>query len=466
MDKLAAEKIKKIAILGAGSAGLAAGLRLARKGYKVSVFEKNRNVGGLGGGIVINGNIYEYGPHLFHTTDPEVFADIREIAGDALFPIERTALIKFMGSYFKYPLSIPNVIFKLPKIIILKAFFSFIGCNLKAMVVKPYPETSETVLLKNYGRVLYELFFKDYVSHVWGIPASGFSPKFASQRIPRLSSINFLFKLISFFGKIKPKKISPSDHVEHVEGQVYSTKKGFSVIAEKMAGEVRRLGGEIHTDSDVTKLKRLENGTFMIEANFRAGTEVFDGVINTIPINNLARILDPALSTEAIRSAENLKFRSIVFVGLLIAKSKVLPAAILYFREYSFNRIIDLSYFGFETNPEGCAMLVAEISCGREDRFWKDDQYSKDSVIGELIKEGLITKEMIKEAHVFKTEYAYPIYTLGFEEHLSRILKEVDSYGNLYTSGRQGLFQYSNIHIAIKTAYEAADSLALKLRGR
>ena len=38
---------KKIAIVGSGPAGLAAAQQLARKGYKVTVFEKNKKVGGL-----------------------------------------------------------------------------------------------------------------------------------------------------------------------------------------------------------------------------------------------------------------------------------------------------------------------------------------------------------------------------------------------------------------------------------
>ncbi|MCI0474871.1 MAG: NAD(P)/FAD-dependent oxidoreductase, partial [Anaerolineales bacterium] len=59
-----------IIILGAGCAGLAAGMRLTKRGYRVVLLERADHVGGLAGGVRLNGNTYEYGPHTFHTTDP------------------------------------------------------------------------------------------------------------------------------------------------------------------------------------------------------------------------------------------------------------------------------------------------------------------------------------------------------------------------------------------------------------
>ncbi len=38
--------MKKIAIIGSGVAGLASGVRLALKGYKVHIFEQNKYPGG------------------------------------------------------------------------------------------------------------------------------------------------------------------------------------------------------------------------------------------------------------------------------------------------------------------------------------------------------------------------------------------------------------------------------------
>ena len=388
-DRLNRNK-RKIAVVGGGCAGLAAALRLLKNGHEVSVFEERERVGGLAGGVVINGNLYDYGPHLFHTTDPEILHDIQTIARDDIFVVQRSILIKFLGSYFKYPLSIPDAMSKLPPSTLFKAMLSFIYHNARSLLIKPKIRTSETVLLSQYGKVLYELFFKSYIEHVWGISPSQFSPKFASQRIPRLSAVDFLYKIVSSIHKTFSRHIPVGDYVENVEGSLYSTEKSFFGVAEKMAYEIERKGGGVHLDSRVTKIKRLPEGAFTVEVNSEERGEVYDGVISTAPLGALVDILEPSIDEDAKRAAKELKHRPIVFVGLLIKKEKVLPAAIMYFRELSFNRITDLSYFGIKVEPEKHTLIIAEIACDTNSRFWKDESHAAESVIRELLADNIV----------------------------------------------------------------------------
>ncbi len=460
MDKTA----KRIAVLGGGPCGLAAAWRLARKGHKVVLFEEKPTIGGLGAGIVINGNIYEYGPHIFHTNDAEIMNDINSIVGDELFTVKKPILIKFKGSYFSYPLTARDVISKLPIRTIVRAGLSFLYWNLKYLVFRPKEETSETVLIRNYGKVLYEIFFKSYIEHVWGISPAGFSPRFAKQRIPRLSAFSAIFNIVSRLHALTQHRVSTSDFVENMEGNIYSTKKGFSVIAERMGREITRLGSEIRTSSKVTGVERKTSGIFSISIAQHHDALEFDGVISTIPINDLARMVTPSLSKDTQEAASRLRFMPLIFVGILVSKPRVLPASIMYFRELSFNRITDLSYFGVHTKPEGSTILIAEITCSGPDGIRPDEKLSAKTVIKELIDEELITEDMVLEYHTFGYEDAYPIYTLGFEDDLDKVIKNLSSYAALETTGRQGLFRYVNIHIAMKMAYEAADSLDTKLK--
>ena len=106
---------KIVAILGGGLTGLAAGIYLSRNGFEPHIFEKENQMGGLVGGKIINRNIYEYGPHFFHSNNPNIVNEIRMAVGDDLIDFERTILIKFMNDYFKYPLSVFEVFKKMPK---------------------------------------------------------------------------------------------------------------------------------------------------------------------------------------------------------------------------------------------------------------------------------------------------------------------------------------------------------------
>ncbi len=456
---------KLIAILGAGCAGLAAASRLIARGYSVVLLERADHAGGLAGGVHINGNTYEYGPHTFHTTDPEMLREIRLLMGSELIEYGRTIKIKFMGEYFKFPLAIGDILFKLPFTTVVHAGLSFLWHFTVGRLRKPPVETSETLLKRYYGNVLYELFFKTYVTSVWGISPAEFSPSFARQRIPRMDIFSIVDKLRSAAKRRLHSVTNTDDYVEKVEGDLFTTKQGFSRITQRMADEVVKRGGKLELNAEVSKIARAGDRARCIEfvQNGTPRQIECSGVINTLALNEAILMMDPPLAAPVIASARALRFRALVFVGLLVRRQTVLPSSFMYFRQHSFNRISDLAQFGFEIVPQGCTMLVAEMSCDVTDRPWNDDEYAKHAVLDDLIAEGLLTRTEVVEIHVFRARHAYPIYTLDYEKHLGLLLHTVNEMTNVETAGRQGRFAYVNTHIAMKMGYEAADRLVAKM---
>jgi len=65
--------MKKVAIIGGGFSGLSAACYLAKKGVKVTIFEKNNTVGGRNRRFTENGYTFEMGPSWYWM--PEVFDD-------------------------------------------------------------------------------------------------------------------------------------------------------------------------------------------------------------------------------------------------------------------------------------------------------------------------------------------------------------------------------------------------------
>jgi oxygen-dependent protoporphyrinogen oxidase len=70
--------IKSIAVLGAGVTGLAAAYRLAARGHRVRVFERNARVGGAVGTEIADGWLVETGPNSLQES-PELGALIQEL---------------------------------------------------------------------------------------------------------------------------------------------------------------------------------------------------------------------------------------------------------------------------------------------------------------------------------------------------------------------------------------------------
>ena len=75
----------KIAVLGAGLAGLSAAEELTRRGHEVVVLEKEHSHGGLAVTIRRDGFQYDLGPHRFHTSNSLILDFIKEL--DELKPV-------------------------------------------------------------------------------------------------------------------------------------------------------------------------------------------------------------------------------------------------------------------------------------------------------------------------------------------------------------------------------------------
>lgn len=454
----------KVVIAGAGCAGLAAGLALQKRGIATVILERSGRVGGLAGGIEIEGNCYEYGPHIFHTTDPEILGDVKSICAAFLEPFERTIKIRFGGKYFDYPLSTIDILTKLPPLTVARASVSLAWHFTRGLARGKRPfANSEEALRQSYGDVLYRIFFRDYIRKVWGIGPEDFSPSFARQRLP---SFSVKAKLKSWLNALWPKKkaesISTENYVENVEGEYFTTRRGFSLICEAFAEEYVRHGGELHLRATVKRVE-VDGRRCRAVVYARDGadvTEPCEHFVSTLPIDLMPALIAPPASAPLLEASRALTFRAIVFVGLLVRRPAVLPASFMYFRDKTFNRLTDLSKFKVEIEPPGATILVAEITCQPEDELWRDEDLARRSVIDELVADGLLAREDLISAHVFKAEHGYPIYRVGYEARLAATLQGLAEYENISTIGRQGRFAYINTHVAMKMGYDLARELA------
>jgi len=452
---------QKVVILGGGIAGLAAGWRLSKKNFEVYIIEISNRPGGLAGGVEWKGNVYEFGPHVFHTTDKEILEDIKRIMGKDLIRFNRTVKIKFLGEYFNFPLSILDILKKLPFKTVVHSLFSLIYNNIKSKFYVPKHQNSETILLANYGKVLYEIFFKSYIKKVWGFFPKEFSPEFAKQRIPKMNILEIVEKLFKNLKSKRIKTLKIKGYVEKVEGEIFTTKYGFSLIAEKIGKEIKDSGGNIllnHKAKEISYCNQKANFVKVISNNVER-TLHCDHLISTIPLKYLIELSDPLPGQIVVNAANRLKSRATLFIGIIVNKPRALPASFMYFRDLTFNRIMDLSYFGFDINPPTATILIAEVNCDISEVIWNDEEKAIEKVLTDIKNEKIVTQNEIMDSHVFKAPNAYPIYLLDYEENLETIFNWIDGIKNMQSIGRQGAFSYVNSHIAMKMAYNAADNI-------
>ena len=93
-----------VVILGAGTAGLAAGHELSVNGARATLLERNAYVGGLCRTVQYKGYRFDLGGHRWFTKNEDLNTWFRRLMGDEVVMVERISRIYYGGKYFLYPI--------------------------------------------------------------------------------------------------------------------------------------------------------------------------------------------------------------------------------------------------------------------------------------------------------------------------------------------------------------------------
>ena len=168
--KIAKDQMK-VVIMGGGPAGLAAGKILTDcLGSNASCLKKTTAWAGFRAPIRITASSSTSAGHRFFTKKNELDEFIKRLMVDELINVQRSSKIYFMHKYFEYPPTLLNAFVGLGPVISAEIFFSFLKEKLR--VSKRPVVTLEDWMVSQFGRKMYELFFKTYTEKVWGVPCS------------------------------------------------------------------------------------------------------------------------------------------------------------------------------------------------------------------------------------------------------------------------------------------------------
>ena len=174
-------------VLGAGLAGLTAGWALTQAGRRVQVLEGADAVGGLARTEVRDGFRFDLGGHRFFTHDARVERFVRELLGDELITVPRRSRIYLRGKWIEYPLRPLNALFGLGLHKSAQILLGYAAASV-ARRLRPIPSISlEDWVVGNFGRPLFEHYFRDYSEKVWGVGCCDISAQWMAQRVQGLS---------------------------------------------------------------------------------------------------------------------------------------------------------------------------------------------------------------------------------------------------------------------------------------
>lgn len=284
---------KHVVIIGAGPGGLTAGMLLAHRGFKVSIFEQKSCVGGRNAAIKLGDYIFDTGPTflMMKFVLDEIFEETNRRADDyfEFVKLEPMYRLKFQDMTID-PTSDHE--------------------DMKAQIKRHFPGNEDNLdmfikkELVRFERML-PCLQKDY---------SSFNSFFSSDLIkalPHLSVGRSLFDVLgNYFDKEKlklsftfqskylgmspwecPGAFAMLSFVEHRYG-IYHVMGGLSEISEVMAKLIKEEGGEIHLHSPVKKVLVQNGAAVGVQLESGEKIQADDVIINADFADAMSKLID------------------------------------------------------------------------------------------------------------------------------------------------------------------------------
>ena len=499
-----AKTTTKVAVIaGAGPAGLTAAYELLKQtDIKPIVCEKTAAIGGISQTVQYHGNRMDIGGHRFFSKSDRVMQWWQQVMPLQAQPSkddillgeteknfapqgpdpekeDRTMLLRrrvsrifFLRKFFDYPISMKKETFlNMGFVRMMRAGFGYLWA-----CVHKLPETSlENFYINRFGRPLYEMFFEDYTTKVWGVHPSNLGADWGSQRVKGLSVIAVLKDM---WRKNFGTKDTAEVETSLIEQFIYP-KYGPGQLWEIVAKEVERMGGEIRMQAVVSGIqieKGKVSGITITDAEGKQETIACDYFLSTMPIKDLLPALKGIeVPTEVAKVAAELPYRDFITVGLLVNKMKIknetklrtyaqrVPDTWIYIQERDV-KIGRLQIFNnwspyLVKDYEHTMWIGLEYFCTEGDELWNmpSEQFI-EMAKAELAKIDIIDAADVLDACHVKIQKAYPAY-YGSYYQLDSVRKFLDTIPNLFCLGRNGQHRYNNMDHSMMTAFETVSAI-------
>jgi protoporphyrinogen oxidase len=439
-------------VLGAGPAGLAAGLALAHAGWKVRVFEQANTVGGLARTIERDGFRFDIGGHRWFTKKDELNLFLVNLLGDELCMVDRISRVYFDGKYVHYPLRIGNVLAHVGPTTGAKAVVDFMASQASRMLSGKPVVSMEDAYVAQFGRTLYELFFRRYSEKVWGLGCDALSGDWVSQRSKGLTLLTAVTDAVT----------RQNNKTESLVSRFMYPRLGYGRISERMAEEIEQHGGDVNLGWRVTSVKHDGDEVRGVIVSDGSREQIIDGdeFISSIPMTELAQSMQPSADRMVIAASNSLSYRALITVHLMLDRPQVTNDTWIYVHEprVRFARLHEPRNWSPELAPPGKTSLVLEFFCDVGDATWqRSDAEVCDMAVEDLTTGlGLIERRDVVGAFAVRSRDAYPRYGLGYQVAVDTLKRHLRGYRNLSLVGRGGMFRYNNADHAIETGFRAA----------
>lgn len=462
------KKIKiETLIIGAGPAGMAAAMELAKRGKNFLVVEKQAHVGGLAKtyrftekeGDTMVTFLTDNGPHRFFSKNPYLYEFIEGLLKERWIKVSRSTRQYIDGKFYDYPVKPLQALKNLGFLRAVRMGSDYISAKITYGFLKKPVRNLEDYIVANFGKSLGKFAMINYTEKIWGVSSKIIHPDWAGQRIKGLNLTAALLDPLAKFLKYKQQG-KPKTLVDEFFYPEYGTGSLYETIKEK----IEAMGKRVFLNSHPIKIR--STGGKITGALLQTPTEQIEiecaNLIESVPITEFIKIMEPPPSEAVLEAGKKLKHRSQVYLFITLNKWSVTKDQWIYFpsKDILFGRISEMKNFSSMMSPPGKTSLFVEFFCDEGDSVWN---MNADTLFQLTMKHleavGLCAAHEVRMYYHIKQKNVYPLYDLHYQTYLAVLKNYLDSFSNLFYIGRPGRFRYNNQDHSLEMGMLAAKSI-------
>jgi len=429
-------------ILGGGLAGLTAAYTFQQNGQDHwQVFEREDRVGGLARSQEVDGYLFDYGPHILFTIDPEMEALIRDLLGDNFHAQQREAWIYHQAHdlYTQFPFQAH--LHGLPVPIVEDCLVGLVRAVEAQARGEFEPTNYEEWMRGFFGQGIAEHLMIPYAKKIWTVEPSTMDFSWIGRRVPTPQVERI----------VRGALTADVELVGATSKFWYPRQGGIEPLPRALGGRVEPM---LNLGRTMVKIELPERRVV-----FDDGAVVpFEHLVYTLPLPYLPRFID-GLPPEVERAIAGLRWQGIYCVNLGIDREAISDKHWVYFYEdtFPFHRLSFPANFSPDTAPPGKSSIATEVAFS-EVRPLAEDEAVERTVAALRAAKILRPDDRIELVHTERIEPAYVIYDLDHPKNVALIRDWLKEHG-IWTAGRFGEWQYFNMDHSMRSGRTAAEQI-------
>lgn len=417
-----------VVVIGAGTTGLAVSYELCKKGYKILLIEKEKEVGGLLNCVPVGNSFVEVFYHHMFESDKHLIKKLEELKiKDKLE--WKTASTAFLFEDGIYEMSSPlDILTFKPLNWIEKIKFIFFMLKIKFSSPEELDEVSaKDWIISKVGEEIYKKMFEPILKSKFG------------ERMNEVSAAWFVERI-----KLRSNRGLSGEKLGYIKGS-------FKLLLDRLVEEIKRTGGEIALNTTIEKISVKNNRVTSIKINGKDITCKY--LVSTIPLQFLAdfNIFDKNFS----KKLKNIEYQGSLCILVGMKKKLTEYYWINIQKNTAIGAIIEHTNFQPLKLYKNHLLYLASYP-DRNSLIWNmsDDEIWKIyfSDLKKLFPK--LKNSDVKWYKVFKGYNAGIIYKKGFKRHL---LSYETPIKNLFIAGLFNMYPERSINLSMKFGEEVAE---------